>query len=64
MKERKTMPNKALEDKTKYVIASYVGRSTGLLRDLLFWYWTKAVGNMSEGEILDRYYELTGEKDG
>lgn len=56
------MPNKALRDKSKYVIACYVGRSTGLLRNMLFWYWTKAVSNMSEGEILDRYYELTGEK--
>lgn len=56
------MPNKALSDKSKYVIACYVGRSTGLLRKLLFKYWTRAVGNMSEGEILDRYYELTCEK--
>jgi len=56
------MPNKALRDKSKYVIACYVGRSTGLLRNMLLWYWTKAVSNMSEGEILDRYYELTGEK--
>ena len=44
------MPNKALRDKSKYVIACYVGRSTGLLRNMLLWYWTKAVGNMSEGE--------------
>ena len=58
------MPNKALNDKSKYVIACYVGRSTGLLRNMLLWYWTKAVGKMSEGEILDRYYELTGEKNG
>jgi len=58
------MPNKALEDKSKYIIASEVGRSTGILRNLLIWYWTKAVSKMSEGEILDRYYELTGEKNG
>lgn len=58
------MPNKALEDKSKYIIACYVGRSTGMLHNLLVRYWTKAVGSMSEGEILDRYYELTGEKNG
>ena len=58
------MPNKALNDKTKYVIASYVGKSTGILRNMLVWYWTRAVAEMSEGEILDRYYELTGEKNG
>ena len=58
------MPNKALNDKSKYIIACEVGRSTGMLRNMLFWYWAKTVSRMSEGEILRRYYELTGEKDG
>ena len=58
------MPNKALNDKSKFIIASEVGRSTGMLRNLLLWYWAKTVSRMSEGEILSKYYELTGEKDG
>ena len=55
------MPNKALEDKRKYVIACYVGQSTGMLRSLLLWYWTKTVNCMSEGELMEAYYSFIGD---
>lgn len=61
MKERKIMPNKALEDKRKYVIACYVGQSTGMLHQLLLKYWTAKVNQMSEGELMEVYYSFIGD---
>ena len=55
------MPNKALEDKRKYVIACYVGQSTGMLHKLLLKYWTAKVNQMSEGELMEVYYSFIGD---
>lgn len=55
------MPNQALEDKRKYVIACLVGKSTGMLHQLLLRYWTAKVNQMSEGELMDTYYSLIGD---
>lgn len=58
------MPNnKLIESMKKYVFNSYVGKSDNFFGRI--WcalkarYWTYKFQFMTEGDIMDRYYELT-----
>ena len=51
---------KILDDKRYYILYTYVGDSTGLLRWFLIRYWTWRINIMPEGEVLSRYYLLIG----
>lgn len=51
---------KILEDKRRYLFAVYVGSAKGTIRNILEWYWKKRIWNMSEGEVMERYYLVTG----
>lgn len=55
---------KILEDKRRYLFAVYVGNAKGTLRRILEWYWSRELENMSEGEVLKRYYEVTRKETG
>ena len=50
---------KILDDKRKFLLAYYAD-ADGLLGKILAWYWGRRIANMSEGEVLNKYYELTG----
>lgn len=42
-----------------YLFNYYVGTVTNRFGKLRSWYWKRKLDKMSEGEIMDRYYELT-----
>lgn len=50
---------KILDDKRKYLL-SYYADADGIIGKILRWYWANRIAGMSEGEVLDRYYEVTG----
>lgn len=43
-----------LDDKRKYLLEVYAGKSK-----LLRFYWSWRIARMSEGEVLERFYEYT-----
>lgn len=50
---------KILDDKRKYLLAYYAD-ADGLLGKILAWYWSRKIAAMSEGEVMERYYLVTG----
>ena len=59
MKGANSMPNKFVDHKRKYLLNTYIGTGTGFFHNIKAWICTWFVKRMSEGEILNRYYELT-----
>lgn len=57
------MPSRLVESKKKYLLRSYIGNNNGIVGELKSKFWEWKVGQMSEGEILKRYYELTNGRD-
>lgn len=54
------MPSRLVESKRRYLITAYVGSDSGFIGQLRSRYWTWRINRMSEGEILERYYNLVG----
>ena len=54
------MPSKLIYNKANYILCCYIGNGSGLIGWLKTKFWTWRVKRLSEGEILNRYYELTG----
>ena len=50
---------KILDDKRKFLLAYYAD-ADGLLGKILAWYWGHKIAAMSEGEVMERYYLVTG----
>lgn len=50
---------KILDDRRKYLLAYYAG-AKGFLGWILRWYWGIKIAGMKEGEVLNRYYAITG----
>ena len=50
---------KILDDRRKFLL-SYYADADGIIGKILRWYWANRIAGMSEGEVLDRYYEVTG----
>lgn len=61
-KER-MMPSRMIKDKSKYVLSALIGNSTGIVRDIKTRFWTWKVSHMTDGQILDLYYELIDKKE-
>lgn len=59
MKVVNSMPNKFVDPKRKYLLNAYIGTGTGIIHEIKKRFWSWMVAGMSEGEILDRYYEMT-----
>lgn len=51
-----------LRHERQYLIRRHVGHAKGIFKDAAEKYWTWRIENMSEGEILRLYYQLTGKK--
>lgn len=51
--------SKLIECMKTYLFNYYVGTVTNRFGKLRSWYWERKLDKMSEGEIMDRYYELT-----
>lgn len=51
--------SKILDDKRKFLLAYYAD-ADGLLGKILAWYWGRKIAAMSEGEVMERYYLVTG----
>ena len=42
-----------------YLLNAYIGTGTGIIHEIKKRFWSWMVAGMSEGEILDKYYEMT-----
>lgn len=52
--------SKLIECMKTYLFNYHVGKRTDTITSkMLAWYWGRKLEKMSEGEIMDRYYELT-----
>lgn len=51
--------SKLIDYQKNYLYQCYVGSGDGLIWKLTNLYWTWRLNRMTEGEIMDRYYELT-----
>lgn len=58
------MPSRLVERKRQYIYDVLVGTSDTFFGRIRCWLknWYYHIDTWSEGEILDKYYELTGEK--
>lgn len=51
--------SKMIEQYKEYLYRCYVPDTDGLIGEILDKFWTWKLDRMTEGEILDRYYEIT-----
>lgn len=51
--------SRLIEYQKNYLFQCYAGNNEGTIGKLLDKYWKWRLDRMTEGEILDRYYELT-----
>lgn len=59
VKDKEKKMSKILDDKRKFLLAYYAD-AEGLLGKILAWYWGRKIAAMSEGEVMERYYIVTG----
>jgi hypothetical protein len=57
------MPSRMIADKRRYVMSVFMGDSKGILRDIKSKFYEWKVSHMTDGEILDLYYEMTEKKE-
>ena len=54
--------SKLIEYMKNYLYDTYVPEEDGLLAEIKDKYWSWKLEHMKEGEIMDRYYQLTTKK--
>lgn len=56
------MPSRMIESKKKYVLSVYTGTGKGMLHRIKCRFYEWRISRMTDGEILDKYYELTAKE--
>lgn len=57
------MASKLIKYMRNYIFDYYVGDREGFIGQCLEWYWDNKLEKMSEGQIIDLYYQLTNRKE-
>lgn len=57
------MSSKLIKYMRTYIFNHYVGDREDIIGQILEWYWDRKLEKMSEGQIIDLYYQLTNKKE-
>lgn len=57
------MSSKLIKYMRTYIFNYFVGDREDIVGQILEWYWDRKLNKMSEGQIIDLYYEITNKKE-